>query len=109
MSQQYDNELRGVLFKNDRKEQPNHPDYKGSATINGQEMWISAWIKEGQRGKFMSLSFKPKDQQQPRQQKQAGPAPSADFEDFNSDIPFASASHDITGNRLQRRLNRGRV
>lgn len=107
MSQQYDNELRGVLFKNDRKEQSNHPDYKGSATINGQEMWISAWIKQGQNGKFMSLSFKPKEQSQPSQQKQAGPAP--DPSEFSDDIPFGSASHDITGNRLHRRLNRGRV
>lgn len=37
----------GSLFKNDRKEQPNHPDYKGSALIGGVEYWVSAWIKEG--------------------------------------------------------------
>jgi hypothetical protein len=85
MSQQYDNELRGVLFKNDRKEQPNHADYKGSATINGQEMWISAWIKEGKSGKFMSLSFKPKDQQ-PRQEQRKAPPPAEDFD--NQEIPF---------------------
>lgn len=61
---QYDNTNRGVLFKNDRKEQDNHPDYKGSINIGGQEFWLSAWIKEGQKGKFMSLSVKPKEDQQ---------------------------------------------
>lgn len=100
-------ENSGSLFKNDRKEKDTHPDYRGSALINGEEMWISAWIKEGKSGKFMSLSFQPKDQQQPRQQKQAGPA--ADPSEFSDDIPFASASNDITGTRLQRRLKRGRV
>lgn len=51
----------GSLFKNDKKTEPKHADYKGDATINGQQMWISAWIKDGSRGKFMSLSFTPKD------------------------------------------------
>ena len=70
---QYDNTNRGVLFKNDRKEQDNHPDYKGSINIDGQEFWLSAWIKESQKGKFMSLSVKPKDQQP--QQRRAPPPP----------------------------------
>lgn len=51
----------GVLFKNDRKEQDNHPDYTGSCMIDGKEFWINAWLKEGTKGKFFSFSFKPKD------------------------------------------------
>lgn len=62
MSQEYDNNLRGVLFKNDRKEKDSHPDYKGQAEVEGEEYWLSAWIKEGNKGKFMSLSFTAKDQ-----------------------------------------------
>lgn len=64
MTREYDNTNRGVLFKNDRKEQDNHPDYKGSINVGGQEFWLSAWIREGERGKFMSLSVKPKEQRQ---------------------------------------------
>lgn len=58
---QYDNTNSGVLFKNDRKESEKHPDYTGKINVNGEEFWLSAWIKTGQRGKFMSLSVKPKD------------------------------------------------
>jgi hypothetical protein len=64
MSQQFDNNMRGVLFKNDRKEKDTHPDYKGSCEIEGTEMWVSAWIKQGNKGKFMSLSFEKKDKHQ---------------------------------------------
>lgn len=75
----------GSLFKNDRKEKDSHPDYRGSAMIDGVEMWISAWLKEGKNGtKFMSLSFKPKDEQKP-QAKGGGRGA-----DLNDDIPFSA-------------------
>jgi hypothetical protein len=53
-------DLSGILGKNTRKTQDNHPEYSGNCLINGVEYWISAWVKEGQYGKFFSLSFKPK-------------------------------------------------
>lgn len=86
MSQQYDDTNRGVLFKNDRKESDKHPDYKGSININGEEFWLSSWIKEGQKGKFMSLSVQPKEQQakqqaKPQQRQQA-------MRDMDDDIPW---------------------
>lgn len=84
MTRTYDNS--GSLSRNERKEQPNHADYKGKATIAGVEYWISAWIKTGENGKWLSLSFKPKEAQQPapttrRAKDEPGDAP-------ESDIPF---------------------
>ena len=73
----------GVLFKNDKKETGNHPDYKGNITVNGQDYWLSAWIKEGKGGKFMGLAVSPKEQQAPVKQKPKG----SGFDDFD-DAPF---------------------
>jgi hypothetical protein len=46
----------GSLFKNTRKTTDNHPDYNGSIMLNGKEHWLSAWVKEGTKGKFFSVS-----------------------------------------------------
>lgn len=84
MSQEYDNTNRGVLFKNDRKEQDNHPDYKGSINVGGVEFWLSAWIKEGQKGKFMSLSIKPKEEaRKPAPSRQAPPPRNQRRDDYD--------------------------
>jgi hypothetical protein len=56
-------EGQGSLFKNDRKEKDTHPNARGEALIGGVVYEISAWTKEGRKGKFQSLAFKPK---QPR-------------------------------------------
>jgi hypothetical protein len=61
----------GALFPNDRKEQDNHPDRTGTAMIGGVEYWVSGWIKDGAKGKFLSMSFKPKDAK-PKQDKPRG-------------------------------------
>ena len=79
----------GSLFKND-KQKENHPDYKGSAMINGVEMWMSSWLKTGANGtKFMSFSFQPKEQQaqQPVARQAVKQAPAANFDDLE-DLPF---------------------
>jgi len=69
MNTEFDNTNRGVLFKNDT-DNPKAPQYKGSINVNGQEMWLSAWVKTSAKGtQFMSLSVQAKDQQ-PQQQAQ---------------------------------------
>jgi len=58
----YDNS--GILFRNRDKDPANSRDrdYSGEITIAGRSYWLSGWVKEGQKGKFLTLSAKPKDQ-----------------------------------------------
>jgi hypothetical protein len=58
----YDNTNRWTLNKNDRKERPNHPGYKGAINVDGVDYWLDGWIKDGANGKFISGSIKPKEQ-----------------------------------------------
>jgi hypothetical protein len=58
---EYDNTNRGALFKNDRRETDKHPEYSGTINVDGRDYWLSAWVKDGKKGKFFSLSVKPKE------------------------------------------------
>ncbi|HMP71781.1 MAG TPA: hypothetical protein PKE55_00810 [Kiritimatiellia bacterium] len=75
MSAKHDNS--GTLARNEDKKKPGAnpawPDFKGSATVDGVEYWLSGWAKEGPRGKFVSIALKPKDEA-----KRSAPAPAAD-------------------------------
>lgn len=70
------------LFKNQNKLKDTHPDYSGDGKdLSGNEIYVSAWLKEGKNGKFMSCSFK---------LKEAKPAaqPAISHDDLNDSIPF---------------------
>lgn len=84
---QYDNSNRGAIFRNEDKQQDNHPDYKGSLNVNGVDLWVSGWLKTSEKTgkKFMSLSVKPKDA---APVKQASKPKSSGFDDMNDDVPF---------------------
>ena len=84
---EYDNTNRGVLFKNDRKTEDWHADYKGNLNVNGVEMWLDATIREGKSGqKFMSVKVRPKEQQS--NPSQAKPAPDMSAPIADDDVPF---------------------
>ncbi len=74
-------DMSGALFKNTKKEKETHPDLSGDCIVNGQEMWVSGWTKEGKNGRFISLSFKPK-------KPVAAPEPAVEAPDFDDDVPF---------------------
>lgn len=101
----YDETNRGALFKEEEKKTENHPDYKGKINVNGQDFWLSAWIKVADSGrKYMSLSVQPKEQQAKhgnsapaRKSSAPGSAKSygsagrdtgTGFDDMDDDIPF---------------------
>lgn len=79
MSQKYDNS--GAIYRNDTEgKSENFPGYGGSAMIDGVEYWISAWVKDGAKGRFFSLAFKPKEERQPQTK--------SFEEDIDDSIPF---------------------
>lgn len=82
-SRQFDNTNSGALFKNDKKESDNHPDYRGSINVAGTDYWLSAWLKKSKAGQtFMSLSVNPKDDAPAKPAaKKAAPQP-------DEDLPF---------------------
>lgn len=85
----------GALFKNDKGDNANRPDYRGDICINGELYELAAWIKplpSDSSKRYMSLSAKPKQaqqqapqRQQPAQRRQA---PSSGFDDMDDSIPF---------------------
>jgi uncharacterized protein (DUF736 family) len=81
---EYDNNNRGSLFKNDRKDDAKFPDYKGSINVDGIDYWLSAWIKVSKDGnKFMSLSVKNKNADASLQ-----PKKKVKQEEFDDSMPF---------------------
>lgn len=83
---EYDNTNRGILSRNDGKRSDNHPDFRGQLNVEGQEYWLSAWVKERKdgTGKFFSISVRPKESQRAA----AAPAPVGGIADMTDDIPF---------------------
>ena len=81
--------LTGSLFKNDRKNTENHPDYTGSIVVNGQEFWLSAWLKDRPSGgKYMSLALKEKDAPAQARQAPASKPAMSYAEELDDEIPF---------------------
>ena len=51
---EYDNTNTFVLFKNDKGDNPKRPDYAGTMNVDGIEVTLSGWVKEGPNGKFIA-------------------------------------------------------
>lgn len=84
------------IFKNDRKENPNAPDWRGEFLHKGQKMKIALWEKNGAKGLYLSAkitedNWKPKVENRPRQEpeKRYVTAGKSDGWDEGDNIPFA--------------------
>ena len=73
-------DMSGILFKNTFKKSEKQPDYTGTIVIDDEEFGLAAWIKDGKKGKFMSLGVTRKD----GEKAQAKPKP----EPEDDDLPF---------------------
>lgn len=77
MKKVYDNTNRGILSRNTNRKSDSHPEFNGTINVEGKDYWLSAWVKEGNKGKFFSLSVKEKEPK----------AETAQFQD-DREIPF---------------------
>ena len=77
-----------TLFKNDKKEKDTQPDYRGEGKdLDGNDIRVSAWIKEGKKGKFMSCKIETKSERVSNGGiRQDAAKPAEEFDD--SEIPF---------------------
>lgn len=92
----------GAIFPNNRQRPgTKDPDRNGVVDITcpkcnrESSYWISGWLKEGKKGKFMSLAFKVKDADpgayQPPNTTRPAPKPATDSappEDDSDGVPF---------------------
>lgn len=64
MPDQYDNNMTGALFVNDKQGNDKRPDYRGTCEIQCVTFKISGWKRTTKTGeKMLSLRFEPKEQQ----------------------------------------------
>jgi hypothetical protein len=96
----YDNNNRGAIWKNEKKETDKHPDFKGDLTIDGVIYNVSAWKRKPDANpKAPLLSFSVSKREMPQEVKQAAmhsnhgrqtpqPAPAYDDFDDSGDLPF---------------------
>ena len=81
-----DNNNRGAVWKNSKREKDTHPHWTGTAMVDGVEYWVSAWKKRddaGEKAPSISFTFKLKEET-----KKAAKASREFDDDFDSSIPF---------------------
>ena len=77
----FDNNLRGVLFKNNKEGNEKRPDIRGECEINGVKYRIAGWHQYSKsRTPFYALQLEVL--------KPATPLEKPPDDDFNDDIPF---------------------
>jgi uncharacterized protein (DUF736 family) len=71
-------DMSGVLFSNKEKESEKHPDYTGTALVNGDELRLAAWVNTAASGmKYMSIKFSV-----PRERRELNETPADESDDI---------------------------
>jgi hypothetical protein len=71
MANERDYPNSGILSRNHDRKSDKHPTHRGDGSFTCthcgavNELWLSGWVKEGRKGKFLSLSFRSKQAEQP--------------------------------------------
>lgn len=62
----YNDDNRGVLFANEKKNKESQPDYTGKAQIEGKTKRLAAWVRESKDGSrtFLSIAFEDLEEQE---------------------------------------------
>lgn len=85
-------DMKGVLFKNDRKNTDRHPDMTGRIQVEGKTYYVSGWWndpKGGAADKYLSLALsKPNNDRKPAHREPARQEPAQLPDDFDDDTPF---------------------
>jgi hypothetical protein len=82
MAEQYDNNMRFAMFKNNKTKET-QPDYTGNIIIDNKELRLSGWIKKSKKG-VDYLSGQVSEQLN----KKSGESNESPFAKMEDDIPF---------------------
>lgn len=90
---EYDNSNKGAIWRNEKKETERHPDFTGSANVEGVEYWVSGWKRDpngNPKSPALRLSFQAKEQLHKQGMEQASKATQAPTDDgwADDDVPF---------------------
>jgi hypothetical protein len=81
MAEQYDNNNRFALFKNNKTKET-QPDYTGTITLDGKELRLSAWVRTSEKvGSYLSGQLSEK-------QEGGGAQPKTSFDNMPDEVPF---------------------
>lgn len=77
-------ENRGVIFRNKKKTDNKHPDYRGEIDVNGERYEISLWENDDKNGgKYFSASIS-----EPYRKPALADEVPAKIEEQGEDLPF---------------------
>lgn len=86
----YDDNDKGVLFKNDQKGNDKAPAYKGKINVRGEEFYLAAWLNTSSKGtRYMSLKVSEIIDSAGQAKKPAQKPAQVDTNEFvDDDVPF---------------------